>query len=327
MVMANFKYIVFIAFIALIFILLLAFLSNINLFMQNMFWLAILAVFLLSVWKFDFILLLKDYERAVIMRFGKVNRVGGPGWTVVLPGIETPTVIDLRTQTIDVPKQDVITKGNIELKVDAVIYLKVKKDSQSVINSVVEIEDYKQAIRLYVISTIRDIVGNMELAEVTANMPVLQQKIKESAAKISAGWGIEVVSVDLKDVDIPPTVLDAMHAEKAAIQKKFARMESAKAHMAEINAVKQAAEGLSDKALAYYYIQALEKLGEGKSTKFFFPMELTKLAEAVGGSFAGKASPDVEKLFEKYAPAITGILSKGEKAAIKKKVVKKKKKK
>jgi len=99
------------------------------------------------------------------------------------------------------------------------------------------------------------------------------------------------VSVDFKDIDIPPTVLDAMHAEKAQCRTSWARMESAQAHIAEIEAVKQAAEGLSDKALAYYYIQALEKLGEGKSTKVIFPMELTRLADSIGKGFGAARKP------------------------------------
>ena len=316
----NLKYVVFVVFIAFIFTLLLVFLTNLNLFMQNVLWLGLILLFLLLVWKFDFILFLKDFERAVIMRFGKVKRVGGPGWCIVLPFIEDPTIVDLRTQTVDIPKQDVITKGNIELKIDAVVYLRVNKDHQSIIKSVVEIEDYKSAIQLYVISMIRDIIGDMTLPEVIANTPAMQQKIKVGVAGISAGWGIEIVSVDIKDVDIPHIVLDAMHEEKAAVQRKLARMEGAQAHMAEINAVKEAAGGLSDKALAYYYIRALEKLGEGKSTKFIFPMELTKLAEAIGSGVSGKSSGKVEDLFEKYAPAITKILTPKEKVEIRKKV-------
>ena len=319
----NIKYLVFIALIAFIFALLLFLMANMELFMQNLIWLALLLIFLLVIWKWDFILLLKDYERAVVMRFGKVKRVGGPGWALVIPGIEDPTVVDLRTQTIDVPKQDVITKGNIELKIDAVVYLRVKSDPQSVIRSLVEIDDYREAIKLYIISAVRDVIGSMTLAEVISNTAAITAKLKDVATQISKDWGIEIVSVDFKDVDIPKTVLDAMHEEKAAIQRKLARMEGAEAHKAEIEAVKQAAENLSDKALAYYYIRALEKLGQGKSTKFIFPMELSKLAEAVGGRVVGAPSPDVEQLFKKYAPVITGMLSKTEKEKLKKQAKKK----
>jgi len=320
----NLKYVVFVVFIAFIFTLLLVFLANLTLFIQNVLWLGLILLFLLLVWKFDFILFLKEYERAVIMRFGKVKRVGGPGWCIVLPLIEEPTIVDLRTQTVDVPKQDVVTQGNIELKIDALIYLRVKKDAESVIKSVVEIDDYKKAVQLHVVSSLRDVIGGMALPDVIANTDKIAKQLKEQVSEIARDWGIEIVSVDIKDVDIPRTVLDAMHEEKAAVQRKLARVEAAQAHMAEINAVKDAAAGLSDKALAYYYIKALEKLGEGKSTKFIFPMELTKLAEAIGSSVGGKPSPKVEDMFEKYAPVIKKILTPKEKAEIRKKVRKNK---
>lgn len=318
------KYLVFLLLVALVIGLAAVLVSNADLLAANLFWIALLAVFAFLVWKFDVLLTLTEFQRAVIMRFGKVVRVGGPGWCLIIPGIEHATIVDLRTQTVDVPKQDVITKDSIELKIDAIVYLRIRKDEQSVINSVVEVEDYRQAIRLYIISLIREIVGSMLLSDVVARTEEVERRLQKEVAGISKGWGVEVVSVDMKDVDIPPTVLTAMHEEKAAVQKKLARMESAKAHMAEIEAVRKAAENLSDTALSYYYVRALEKMAEGKSTKFIFPMELSRLAAAIGGRVGGAQPNNMEELFKKYAPAITGVLDKGEKKEIAEKVVEKK---
>jgi regulator of protease activity HflC (stomatin/prohibitin superfamily) len=315
------KYIVFIVIIFAIFAALVVAISSLDVLVANALWLLLVALFLLIVWKGDLVLMLEEFQRAVIMRFGRVVRVGGPGWCIVLPFIEKPTIVDLRTQTVDVPKQDVITKGNIELKVDAVLYLRVKADKESVVKSVVEVENYKEATRLYLISSIRAVVGTMTLTEVISSTEEIESSLQEEVAKITKDWGVEVVSVDFKDVDIPKTVLDAMHREKAAEQDKLSRMEGAMAHEYEIETVKRAAEHLSDKAMAYYYIRALEKLGEGKSTKFMFPMELSRLAESIGkGAQSGQ---NLDALFEKYAPAVTSLLSKGEKEAIKKKARKK----
>jgi len=316
------KYFVFIAILFLIFLAATLVVANIGSLYENAFWIILAIAFVLIAWKGDILLMLKEYQRAVIMRFGKVKRVGGPGWCLLFPFIEKPTVVDLRTQTIDVPKQDVVTKGNIELKVDAVIYLRIRKDGQSVINSVVEVENYKNAISLYIVSSIRDIIGGMTLAEVITSTEAIEENLQNAVEQISKNWGIEIVSVDLKDVDIPKTVLEAMHLEKAAEQNKLARMEDAKAHEFEIETVKRAAEQLSDRALAYYYVKALEKLGEGKSTKFLFPMEITRLAESIAKGT--KSSSDVESLFKKYAPAVTSILSKQEKQRIKKKAIQRK---
>ncbi len=261
-----------------------------------------ITVFFILLLNFGLIIFLKDYERAVIFRFGKVNRVGGPGWAIMAPVLESYTRVDTRVHTIDVTRQDVITKDGIEVRADAVIYIRVKRDKQSVINSVVEVENYEKASLLYVIALIRDIAGSLELNELISNIDALNKRLTDGLDKISVNWGVDCETVEIKDIQIPKVVLDAMHDEKAAVQQKLARMESAKAHQAEIDAVKEAAENLSDKALAYYYVKALEKLGEGSSTKFIFPMELTKLATAVSGG--GAKDENIEELFKKYAPMI-----------------------
>jgi regulator of protease activity HflC (stomatin/prohibitin superfamily) len=321
----NIKYIVFIFLLFLLFSLAVLTVSNIDVLVANGLWFVLALLFLVIVWKGDVLLMLEEYRRAVIMRFGKVKRVGGPGWCIVIPFIETATIVDLRTQTIDVPKQQVITKGKIELGIDAVIYLSVKKDKDSVIKSVIEVEDYRQAAKLYVVAALRDVLGSMTLDDVISNIETVNKKIKEGLEKISTSWGIDCESVEIKDVDIPKTVQDAIHYEKAAEQEKLARMQKAKAHEYEIETVKRAAELLSDKAMSYYYIRALEKLGEGKSTKFLFPMEITRLAESIAGGT--KSGPALEDMFKKYAPAVKSLLSPKEKLQAKKKARKPKRKK
>ncbi|MCD6434202.1 MAG: SPFH domain-containing protein [Candidatus Diapherotrites archaeon] len=265
-------------------------LLNLEYLANNWYWLLILAaiVFVYSIVRFDYLIRLKEYERAVIFRFGRVNRVGGPGWCFVIRPIENYVLVDLRTKTIDVPKQDVITKDQIELRVDAVIYMHVKSDPQSVINSVVAVRDYEKAMETMVIAALRDVIGNMELPEVIANIEAINAKLKEQLAEASKEWGVEVESVEIKDVDIPREVLEAMHAERAAVKQKLARIHKADAHKYEVGAIGEAASKLSDKAIAYYYIRALEELAKGKSTKLFFPLEVSKLAEGIGNIFTPK---------------------------------------
>jgi len=317
------KYLIFIFLLFILFSLAIFAVTNINEVIANALWIVLAAVFLVIWWKGNLLLMLKEYERAVIERFGKVKRVGGPGWTLVLPFIESSTIVDLRTQTIDVPRQQVITKGKIELGIDAVIYLKVKKDKESVIKSVIEVEDYRNAAKLYVVAALRDVLGNMDLDQIVSNIEDVNKELKDGLKKIGESWGIECETVEIKDVDIPKTVQDAIHLEKAAEQEKFARMQKANAHEYEIETVKRAAEQLSDKALSYYYVRALEKLGEGKSTKFMFPMEISRLASSLAQGTKGEAN--VEELFKKYAPAITNLLSEQEKARLKRKAKREKK--
>lgn len=131
-------------------------------------------------YKYDIFLQLVDYERAVIYRFGKFHRVGGPGWTLIWPIIETYAYVDLRVKTIDVLVQRVVTHDGVEVKIDAVVYLKVKKDKQSVVNSVIEVENYVQASQLFIISSLRDVVGSMELGDIISNIEGINARIKEN---------------------------------------------------------------------------------------------------------------------------------------------------
>jgi len=254
-------------------------------------WALALVLFVLLIWKLE-LLKLKDYERAVIFRLGKFNRVGGPGWTLILPFIEAYKQVDLRTRTLDVERQDTITRDSIEVKIDAVLYIKVKKDTESIKNSVLEIEDFETAAKTFVVASIRDTVGGMELGEVISNIEAINKQVQAGLEEIAKEWGVRVISVQIKDVDIPQTVLEAMHKQKAAVQEKLARIEKANAHKAEINAVKEATEGLSDKALKYYYLKALEEMSHGKSTKIIFPLEFSSLASSIGGSLGAKQSGD-----------------------------------
>jgi len=300
-----------------------------NTFMLNLVWIALFLVFVVVVLHFDPLVKLKDYERGVIFRFGKVNRVGGPGWCIVWPWIETYTYVDLRTKTLDVARQDTITKDSIEVKIDAVIYLKVRKDNQSVINSVIEVENFQDAARTYVIASIRDIAGSMDLMSLISNIEELNSRILHGLVKIADEWGVRVISVEIKDIDIPKTVLDAMHEQKAAVQQKLARIERAQAQKAEIDAVKEAAEGLSDKAMNYYYIKALEEMARGRGTKMVFPLEFASLAKSIGASFTPRSSDrgnvaEMKALIRKYEKELERRDEK-EKAA-KEKAKKKKKK-
>ncbi|MFA4907075.1 MAG: SPFH domain-containing protein [archaeon] len=294
-----------------------------DLIIQNLLWIIIAIVILLMLWRFDYVLLLKEYERAVIYRFGRVNRVGGPGWTVLFPPVETSEVVDTRVHTIDIKPQTVVTKDKIELKIDAIIYLKVKDDRESVTNSKIKVENYENAAETFVQANIRDVAGSMTATEIISSINILNREVKKNLEEISKAWGIQIEAVEIQRVDLPREILDAMHHEKAAEQQRLARLQLAQAHGAEITAVKNAAENLSDRALAYYYVRALEKMSEGKSTKLIFPMEISRLAEAVSGRMggigpqpqarsrksAGLGSGNLDNLFRQYKPAIDAYLA------------------
>jgi len=302
------KQVIFLGIIMLIIGLIFAAILYQDAIIRNIMWVAAAVAFIYLVTKYQFILMLQDYERAVISRFGRVNRVGGPGWAIQLPPFEESVVVDLRTLTIDVPKQHIITKDQIEVTIDAVIYMHVNRDNASVINSVVAVKDYQQAMQLYVISLLRDVAGSFVMADLIQNIETLNVQLKEGLKGISEQWGVEVMSVEIQSIEIPKAVLDALHDRQAAEQRKLAKFEDAAAHKREIEVVKEAAENLSDKALAYYYVKAIEKLADGRATKLFFPLEITKIAQEIGDNLSGKNAADLEQIFKKYKPAIDAYL-------------------
>lgn len=273
--------------------------------LDNILPLAAALVMLYAIARFDFLLRLTEYERAVIMRFGKVNRVGGPGWAVIFPPFESYKIVDLRAKTIDVPPQEVITKDNIEVKVDAVIYLKVNKDRQSIINSVTEVDDYVNGAKLFVTGLIRNQAGTKTLDELITGISSLNEYLKKELEGLSKRWGVTVEEATVTQIIPPRDVQESREEQQIASQKKLARIQSAEAHKAEIEAVRDAAGNLSDKALAYYYVKALEKLGEGQSSKIIFPMELTELAKSITGKQVPQQT--IEGLLRQYAPAIKKI--------------------
>ncbi|MCD6478966.1 MAG: SPFH domain-containing protein [Candidatus Diapherotrites archaeon] len=265
-----------------------------QMFASDIFWLAVLVLVLIALWKtkafHNILIKLRDYERAVIFRFGKFNRIGGPGWALMIPFIESYSRVDLRTKTLDIEKQDVITRDSIEIRIDTVIYLRVEKDNESVARSVLEVENFEEASRTYVMSALRDIIGEMTLPEVIANIDKINKHLHESLSAVAEKWGLNVIAVQIKDVDLPDVVLKAMHEQKAAVQERLARMERAEASKIEINAVKEATADLSDRALNYYYIKALEKISDGRSTKIIFPLQFTSLAQSISEKLsAGEA--------------------------------------
>lgn len=308
MAVQSIKHLVFISLVLVILAIVVLAVSNLSLVAANALWILLIVVFVLVAWKGDMILMLQDYERAVIMRFGRVVRVGGPGWCIVLPFIESPTIVELRVQTIDVPPQEVITKSKVEITIDSVIYLRVGSEREDAIKSVTAVENYRDAALHYVTSSLRDILGQMEFEEIISNIEAINKKLKEGLKEVSKAWGIVIDNVQIEDVDLPPVVQDAIHLEKASEQERLARMEKAKAHEFEIETVKRAAEQLSDKALSYYYVKALEKIGEGKGSTFFFPMEITRLAESIAAGT--KRGTELEDLFKQYAPVVKSLVEK-----------------
>jgi len=242
----------------------------------------------------------KEYERGVIYRFGKYHRVADPGWRFLIPIIETFVKYDLRTETIDIPPQEVITKDAVKLRIDAIIYLRV--DDPVKAELYVE-EDYRKAVEEHVKGRIRNLVGSMSLEELYGKIDEINNQLREDVQKLAIEWGVMIVNVELISVTPPQEMVDAMQAEEIAERYKRAEMQKAETTKIKINAIEEAAGQLTAPTLNYLYIKALKDIADGRSTKIVFPMELTKAVERIAGGLGGKDKTDIasaaEKLLEK----------------------------
>ncbi|MCK4328135.1 MAG: hypothetical protein KAW41_06770 [Candidatus Diapherotrites archaeon] len=248
-----------------------------------------------------FLVELEQYERAVVLRYGKFLRVAGPGWVFLTPFIDDARIVDQRVVVVDIQPQEVLSKDNIKLQIDGIIYMKINDAEAAVIN----IKDPMEAATTYVRAHLRDIIGKMELEAVISDIHVINELLRAGLAKVSKEWGVQVEKIEIQSIELPQVVMDSMHDRKAAEQKKYATEELAKAHAIQIDAVRKAAGRLSDPALQYLYLQALEKVAEGKSSKIIFPLELTHLADRLSGSMTAKQKDKFEDdLLDSYNEVI-----------------------
>lgn len=272
---------------------------------DNLWWIILILLLAYLGFKYDYLVKLKEYERAVIFTLGRTSGVSGPGWIFLFPPFQSYEKVDLRQKVLDVPPQTVVTKDSVALQVDALIYMNIKRDKESILKAVLDVQDVETAATKYVVASLRDVVGNITLTDLISNIEDMNRLLKTKLETIATAWGVNIEAVKLQSVEIPKVVLDAMLEEKAAAQKKLARFQEADAHEKEIEAVRDAAQTLNDKALAYYYIKALEKIGQSSSTKFIFPMELTRLADSL--SKQKFSEEELEQLFKKFAPKIKAL--------------------
>ena len=200
--------------------------------------LLIVAIFILS----KAIKIVNEYERVVIFRLGRLSGIKGPGLFLIIPIIDTVVKIDLRVVTIDVPKQNVITKDNVTVDVDAIVYYKVV-DPSSAVN---EVENYRYATSTLSQTTLRDVIGQIELDELLSNREEINRDIQEMLDVATDPWGIKVTGVTLRDVKIDDTMLRAIAKQAEAEREKRARIILSEGEYIAAEKMKQAAQLYQD---------------------------------------------------------------------------------
>lgn len=195
--------------------------------------------------------IVREYERVVIFRLGRFSGVKGPGIFLIIPIIDRVMLLDLRVFTIDVAKQVVITKDNVSVEVDAVIYYRVVDPSRAVI----QVENYKLATSLLAQTTLRDVLGQIELDDLLAKRDELNKKLQEILDRHTDPWGIKVTAVTLRDVSLPESMRRAIAKQAESEREKRSRIILADGEF-------QASKTMTDAARLYEEVPAALKLRE-----------------------------------------------------------------
>lgn len=222
----------------------------------------------------------KQYERGVVLRFGRLrNDVRGPGFTMVLPGAERLRKVNMQIVTMPVPAQDGITRDNVTVRVDAVIYFKVV-DAAS---AVVEVEDYRFAVSQMAQTSLRSIIGKSDLDDLLSNREKLNQGLELMIDSPAVGWGVQIDRVEIKDVSLPETMKRSMARQAEADRERRARVINADAELQASKKLSQAAAEMSSQpaALQLRLLQTVVAVAAEKNSTLVlpFPVELLRFLE------------------------------------------------
>ena len=220
--------------------------------------------------------ILKEYERAVVFRLGRMVGARGPGITYVIPGIEKMVKMDLRTVTMDIPPQDVITRDNVSVKVNAVLYFRVLEPNRAV----VEVENYLFATSQLAQVTLRSVCGQAELDELLAERDRINSRIQEILDQQTDPWGIKVVLVELKHIDLPQEMQRAMAKQAEAERERRAKVIHAEGEFQASQKLADAAEVISKQpmALQLRFLQSLVEVASEKNSTTIFPVPIDLLS-------------------------------------------------
>ena len=216
--------------------------------------------------------ILREYERAVIFRLGKLLGAKGPGLIFLIPIVDRMVRMDLRVVTIDVPRQEVMTRDNVPVSVDAVLYFRVI-DPQA---AVVKVENFLKATSLIAQTTLRSVLGQAELDELLAHRDKINHTLQEIIDRQTDPWGIKVTAVEVKDVALPDTMKRAMAKQAEAERERRAKIVNAEGEFQAAEKMVQAAAIMSREpmALQLRFLQTMREISSEHNTTTFLPVPL-----------------------------------------------------
>lgn len=242
---------------------------------------------LLGIYLFNCVKIFNEYQRGVIFRLGRVlPKPKGPGLAVILWPIDRAVTVNMRTFTLDVPPQDIITKDNISAKINAVIYFRVMDPN----NAVIQVEDYPYAVSQLAQTTLRSVIGQMELDDLLAKRDRINEMLQEILDKQTDPWGIKVSIVEVKDVDISEDLRKAMARQAEAERERRAKVIAAEGEFQAAEKLCEAARQMEKipMALQLRYLQTLVEIGKANNTTTLFPIPIEMLKALSGTASASK---------------------------------------
>ena len=240
-------------------------------FTNSFLWLVTIAILLIILIPQTF-KILREYERGVVFRLGKLLRAKGPGLIVLIPFIDRMVRVDLRVFTINVTKQEVITKDNVTMNVDAIVFFKVV-DAE---NAVVQVEHYYEATSLLSQTTLRSVLGQVELDELLAERDKINKKIQDIIDEHTDAWGIKVTTVEVRDVTLPESMQRAMARQAETERDRRAKVINAQGEYQASQKLVEAAEIMKSHpmALQLRYLQTMSEISEENATFTYLPLPM-----------------------------------------------------
>ena len=232
----------------------------------------ILALILIVFFLAKAIRILREYERGVIFRLGRVIKTKGPGFIILIPIIDKMVKVSLRLVTMDVPPQDVITRDNVSVKVNAVIYFRVMDSNKAVI----EVENYLFATSQLAQTTLRSVCGQVELDEILTEREKINTRLQSILDRATDPWGIKVTTVEVKHIDLPQEMQRAMAKQAEAERERRAKVINAEGEYQAANRLAEAAGIIQryPEALQLRYLQTLREISSENNSVTLFPIPI-----------------------------------------------------
>ncbi|WP_371618162.1 slipin family protein [Streptomyces sp. NBC_00454] len=245
----------------------------------------------------------KQYERGVVFRFGRLrDGIRGPGFTMVVPGVDRLRKVNLQIVTMPVPAQEGITRDNVTVRVDAVVYFKVVDAA----NAIIAVEDYRFAVSQMAQTSLRSIIGKSDLDDLLSNREMLNQGLELMIDSPAVGWGVQIDRVEIKDVSLPETMKRSMARQAEADRERRARVINADAELQASHKLAEAAAVMSDQpaALQLRLLQTVVAVAAEKNSTLVlpFPVELLRFLERAAPA-PGSAPPSAPAAPEADGPA------------------------